>query len=88
MSAPRGVLGKNTDDAMRAGLIYGHAFMIDGMVDALSAEMGAEQPTVVVTGGLAQTLLCALKHKVVYSEDLTLIGLYKIYKNNSRKLTH
>ena len=87
LSAPKGVLGKNTDDAMRSGLIYGHAFMIDGMINALADEMGKAQITAVITGGLAHTLLPCLKNKVIYSEDLTLLGLYKIYQNNSRKLS-
>ena len=86
LTAPKSILGKNTDNAMRAGLIFGHAFMIDGMINALATEMGEEDITVVVTGGLAHTILPCLKHKVIYSEDLTLLGLFKIYNNNPKKL--
>lgn len=84
LDAPKNILGKNTDDAMKAGLVLGHAFMIDGMIDAISREMGESSLTAVITGGLASVLTPHLKHDVIYSEDLTLRGLLRIYKNNTK----
>lgn len=84
LSAPDSVVGKSTDASMRAGLLYGHAMMIDGMINAFAENMGESEVRAIVTGGLAHTVLPLLKHKVVYSEDLTLNGLFRIYKNNSK----
>ena len=87
LSAPKEVIGKNTDSAIRAGLISGHAMMIDGMIDAFSRELGESELGVVITGGLAKSVLPIISHKTVYSEDLTLEGLFGIYKLNSKKLS-
>ncbi len=84
LSAPDGVVGKNTEDSMRSGLIFGHAMMIDGMIDAFAESMGERSVTAVITGGLAHTVLPLLKHKVIYSEDLTLDGLFGVYKINKK----
>ena len=85
LDAPKRVIGKNTDDSMRAGLIFGHALMIDGMIDAFSSEMGEDALTAVVTGGLSSLVTPLLKHDIVYFEDLTLQGLLRIYKNNTKQ---
>ncbi len=87
LNAPKSVIGKNTDNAIRAGLIAGHAMMIDGMVDSFADELGEAALGVVVTGGLANTVLPLIRHKTVFSEDLTLEGLFGIYKLNSKKLS-
>lgn len=84
LEAPKNIMGKNTNDCMRAGLVFGHALMIDGMIEAFAKEMGERSITSVITGGLASLLTPLLTHETVYSEDLTLNGLLKIYKNNSK----
>ncbi len=87
LNATRSVICKNTDSAIRAGLLGGHAMMIDGMIDAFARELGESELTAVITGGLANTVLPLIGHKTLYSENMTLDGLFEIYKLNSKKLS-
>lgn len=84
LEAPKNIMGKNTNDSMRAGLVFGHALMIDGMIEAFAKEMGESSITSVITGGLASLIIPLLTHETICLEDLTLNGLLKIYKNNSK----
>lgn len=85
LTVPDSVIGKNTDDAVRAGILYGHAMMIDGMVHAISSALGFTDAKVVLTGGLSNSIKGLLKHKVLSLEGLTLEGLWGIYRYNERK---
>ena len=80
LSTPTSALGKNTPAALRAGLVMGHACMIDGMLDRIFTEYRLPESTpVVVTGGLAPLITAECCHKVAYEEHLTLWGLYHMY---------
>ncbi|MFQ9703620.1 MAG: type III pantothenate kinase [Enterocloster clostridioformis] len=52
LEVPSHVIGKNTIDCMRSGIIYGNVDMIDGILDRMEKELG-EPPTIIATGGLA-----------------------------------
>src|ERR671937_1686887 len=52
LTPPRGPIGKSTVDAIRAGVLYGYAAMVDGVVARLRDELGADTRTL-ATGGLA-----------------------------------
>ncbi len=75
---PERVVGKNTLDALRSGLVLGYAALVEGMVRRFKEEAG--EALVIATGGFAKTLepLCPSFH--VVDEDLTLKGLLRIYK--------
>ena len=49
---PSKVIGRNTADQLRAGLVAGHLAMLEGMIARTQAELGEAAP-VIVTGGLA-----------------------------------
>lgn len=83
LEAPRSVLGRNTVDCMRSGVIFGNACMIDGMIDRISAEMGRELP-VCATGGLAPVILPYCRHAMTPEPDLVLWGLHFIYQKNKK----
>lgn len=73
---PMRAMGKRTDLCIRAGVMFGAAASIDGLVARLKAEWpNAQVPLVVATGGLASTMqpLCASIDRV--EPDLTLEGL-------------
>src|SRR4051794_17455374 len=55
LTAPRGVLGKNTVDAISAGVLYGYAGMVDSILRRLEAEVGPARA--IATGGLAGAVL-------------------------------
>ena len=82
LEAPATVIGKNTVDCMKSGVIFGNASMIDGMIDRINAEMGEELP-VIVTGGYSSAIAPHCKHKMVYDEYLVLKGLNIIYSKNN-----
>ncbi len=82
LEAPASVIGKNTVDCMRSGVIFGHASMIDGMIDRIYDEVGDRIP-VYATGGLASVVIPHCKHEIKTDEYLVLKGLNIIFKKNS-----
>jgi len=81
LEAPGSVIGKNTIDCMRSGVVYGNASMIDGMIERFNDEMG-EELKVIATGGLASTIVCHCKHAILLDDDLLLKGLRILYEKN------
>jgi len=81
LDPPASVIGKNTADSMRSGIIYGNAALVDGMIERIKAELGYDLP-VYATGGLASLILPYCKNKITYDPDLVLKGLYFIYSKN------
>ena len=82
LEAPNTVIGKNTVDCMKSGVIFGHASMMDGMIDRINAEVGEELP-VIVTGGYASVIAPHCNHKMDVDEHLVLKGLNIIYQKNT-----
>ncbi len=80
---PARVIGKDTVANIRAGLTYGYADLVDGLVRRMSEEMG-EKPTTVATGGLAKTIAQAASRIDVVDSLLTLKGLRVVYEKNMR----
>lgn len=81
LEAPKSVIGKNTVDCMKSGVVFGNACLIDGMIARFNSEMGAELP-VYATGGLASTIIPHCNHKITLDENLLLKGLNILYKKN------
>ena len=80
---PGKVVGRNTVEAMRSGMIYGTASMIDGMIERIEEELG--QPcTVVATGGRSGDVIPYCKRAVALDPDLLLDGLRVIYSRNTK----
>ena len=80
LTPPRGVLGKNTVDAIRAGILYGYAGMVDGILARLQEEVGPA--TAVATGGLAGSVVPYCEAIDDYDDLLTLTGLRLIWERN------
>ncbi len=78
---PGKVIGKNTIDCMKSGIIYGTASMLDGMISRYTQELG-ENCTVVLTGGLSGIIVPYLYNKPVHDEALILKGLYLLFSKN------
>ncbi|MCR5718797.1 MAG: type III pantothenate kinase [Oscillospiraceae bacterium] len=79
--APKSVIGTNTIDCMKSGIMYSTACAIDGMIARIEEEIG-EICTVVATGGLAGTVIPLCKREVILDDDLLLKGLHLIYEKN------
>ena len=81
LEEPNRVIGKNTIECMRSGVMYGHAAMIDGIIDRMEAELGEPIASVIATGGISQFVVPLCRQKIHYDKDLLLKGLAIIYRN-------
>ncbi len=80
------IIGKNSIDSMRAGVVFGSIMATEGFIDAYKRELNLPANTpILVTGGYAKDIICYFKPEVTYVEDLTLEGLNAIYKTNKSK---
>lgn len=82
LEAPKSVIGKNTVDCMKSGVVFGNACLIDGMIERFNEEMG-KKLNVYATGGLSSTIICHCKHEIKIDENLVLKGLNLLYQKNS-----
>lgn len=86
LEMPKRVIGKNTNDSMRSGLIYGTAAMLDGVISRVEKELGSPC-SVVITGDSAKEIIpCCSRSDLAYDEDLIMRGLWSIYCRNSNKI--
>ena len=81
LGMPDKVIGKNTIDCMRSGIMYGSAAMLDGIIDLMEQELKAT-PSLVATGGLAKIVTPLCRHSIAYEDDLLLKGLLILYNKN------
>lgn len=86
LDRPRKVIGRNTIDCMRSGIMYGTASMLDGMIQRMEAELGAKA-TVIATGGIAKFVVPLCQTPVIYDKNLILKGLAALYRDNAKQLT-
>ena len=79
---PRSPIGKGTVEAIQSGAIYGHAGLVDGIMERLCAEVGGD-PGRVATGGLASTIVPHCRSVEIVDDFLTLEGLRMIFEQNT-----
>lgn len=73
---PQRVIGRRTEECIRAGVMYGAADAIDGLVRRIKAEWPRQSvPTVIATGGLAETFQPLCREFNSVDPYLTLRGL-------------
>ena len=83
IEAPEHIIGKNTVECMKSGIIYSSAAAIDGIIDRLQDELEGEA-TVIATGGLAKKIVPHCKREIILDDDLLLKGLAVIYRKNRK----
>ncbi len=80
--APERVISKTTVQALQSGLVYGFAGQVDGIVDAIRGELGADAPAI-ATGGLADLIAPHCQTIAKVDPFLTLEGLRIVWDRNS-----
>jgi len=74
--APARVIGRRTDECIRAGVMFGTVELVDGIVRRIKAEWpNPETPHVVATGGLASVIAPYSVEIEAVEPQLTLHGL-------------
>jgi len=81
LAKPPKVIGSDTISAMQAGIIYGYAGLVDGIVERMKKEL-SKNARVVATGGLAELVSSETKSIQEIMPHLTLEGLRLLYDIN------
>lgn len=80
---PKKVIGANTVDCMKSGIVYYSAAGIDGVIERIEETMQCTC-TVVSTGGLADKIIPHCRREIIIDEQLLLKGLMIIYNKNKK----
>jgi type III pantothenate kinase len=81
LTEPKQTIGKNTQAALLAGIVYGFAGQVDAIVARLREELGEEAVTI-ATGGLANPIVPHCEQIDEVDDLLTLTGLRLIWERN------
>lgn len=82
LAPPKTVIGKNTIDAIRSGVVFGYAGAIDAILRRIYDELGERVP-VVATGGLARLVVPFTEEIEEVDDLLTLTGLRLLHERNA-----
>ena len=78
---PTRVIGKNTVECMKNGIMFSAACALDGLIERIEDELG-EKCTLVATGGLASVVTPLCRRDIILDDELLLKGLMIIYNKN------
>jgi type III pantothenate kinase len=82
---PRSPIGKNTVEALQAGVLYGFAGQIDAIVRRIRPHLAPDDTdsvAVIATGGLASVVIAHCETVTRHEPELTLIGLRLVFERN------
>jgi type III pantothenate kinase len=85
---PETSVGSFTGEALRVGILQGHARMIDGLISDLRRDLALPSLPVVVTGGSSALLFPLLSVGATSDPDLTLDGLRFLFDNLQTGVPH
>ena len=80
------LIGRDTQSAIRSGVINGNVYMIDGFIRNIREKMlkNGEKLNLIATGGLAERIIPYTRNKFSYYENLTLLGMAYLYRKNRK----
>jgi type III pantothenate kinase len=84
LDEPGQAIGRDTTEALRSGAVYGFAGQVDGIAEAIRAELGAAAP-VVATGGLAQLIAPHSRTISTVDRSLTLRGIELVLRRQQTR---
>jgi len=79
---PAHAIGTNTVDAIKSGILYGYAGLIEGLIKRIREQMAPETPKVIATGGMAGLIAPYTESIETVEPMLTLEGLRLLYERN------
>lgn len=82
IAAPAHALGTNTPDALRSGIFFGYAGLVQGLVARIKQELGAPDAPVIATGGMSRLLAPHCDALDMVDMELALDGLRMLYEMN------
>ena len=80
---PASILAKNTIASMNAGIVYGYAGLVEGIITRMKREVQTD-PKVAATGGLAPLIASECRVIDLVDDYLTLKGLRIIFERNRK----
>ncbi len=84
LAAPKSVLGKNTEGAMQAGIVFGMAGLVERIIKTVKSETGYAALKVIATGGMGKLIKEEVTCIDAVDRTLTLEGLKYIYDLNRK----
>ena len=79
---PKGLIGKDSEECMLSGIVYGNAAMLDGLIDRIREMFRGQEVSVVATGGNAPMIVRYCRNSIVHDPNLLMEGLWQIYHKN------
>ncbi len=79
---PRRAVGRNTEESIQSGVIFGYASLVDGMIERMLRELDVTEFRIFATGGHARLMVGASQYIRDMDEFLTLRGLRLLHKKN------
>jgi type III pantothenate kinase len=79
---PATIIGTNTIDAIKSGVLYGYGGLVNGLVDRLREPFSPVVPKVIATGGMAELIIPFTNCIESCEPNLTLEGLRILYEKN------
>ena len=83
LETPPSVIGRNTVDAIRAGLVFGYVSLVEGMIERYRKELG-DPLKVIATGGFVKVISQHTQSIMIVEPWLTLNGLQHIWEMNTK----
>ncbi|MDO9100237.1 MAG: type III pantothenate kinase [Caldisericota bacterium] len=82
LERPATTLGVDTVTQMQIGVVWGEAFMVDGMIRRMRDEAHVPEAKVILTGGLAGVIAPGIATEHILDQSLTLEGLRFLFEQN------
>ncbi|MCQ2417442.1 MAG: type III pantothenate kinase [Oscillospiraceae bacterium] len=80
---PAKIIGTNTVDCLRSGILYSNACALDGIIERMEKEI-KEACTVVATGGLSALVVPLCRRSIIHDGSLLIKGLSILYRKNRK----
>lgn len=80
---PPNAIGTNTIDAIKSGILFGYAGLIEGLIKRIKAQMAPDKPRVIATGGMAALIAPYTEAIEAVDPMLTLKGLQILHARNT-----